>query len=495
MAKRLRGVFSCGLLTSAPKGSVEGEDVAKALRITRHEDELESDDQRRHHHQKPSIYQGERNPGYTVVYDMLHLRHLHEQFVPGEEVVATEKIHGESAIYLFRDGRLHVSSHTKFKKDPVLLTEELVAKGEPPASPIRCKWWEVARLYDVESAISRFPGLAFYGEVHGYTGGFPYGTDGYRPAFRVFDILDTCTKQWLDHDDIFAACAMAGLPTCPVLYRGPWKPAPPETPWALADASLLALAEGPSTVDPSHIREGFVIRPIRERTSPEGNRLVAKVVGEAYLEQKYKKKKMKTQPKKCSTCSGTGELDEPGAPCCGRCYGCGSEPYCSVCGAELTDEEARRTWVCATCAGKPSVDKSTDGSHTRPAGETAMEREYMKIVSRAQRKSNQHAPSGPPDGETWIWAVTTLAQSQRCGGTRTPVICSTFKQATEIVDNNHGDIYEHSYLLVVIEAIRVDRLYGAVLGESFWYAWFADEGYKPIETPEEFRNTFGHGVG
>jgi len=124
-----------------------------------------------------------------------------------------------------------------------------------------------------------------------------------------------------------------------------------------------------------------------------------------------------------------------------------------------------------------------------------MKREYVEIVARSQPKTSPHAPSVPPDGETWIWAVTTLAQNQRHGGTRTPVVCSTFQLANEIVENNHGDIWECSYYLAVIEAIRVDRLYGSVLGESFWYAWFTDEGYKPIETPEEFRNTFGHGVG
>jgi tRNA-binding EMAP/Myf-like protein len=175
-----------------------------------------------------------------------------------------------SSRYVFRDDRLYVASHRTYKR-------------KPAEDGRKNQWWEVARIYGLEEKLSRVPGIAIYGESHGYTGGFPYGSTPGTPALRLFDAYDTKRGQWFDHDDLVALATALDLPLCPVLYRGPWYASGPKR-----DA-LLALAEGPSTLDPRHTREGFVVRPVHERAEHFG-RVVLKRVGEAYLLQKYKPK-------------------------------------------------------------------------------------------------------------------------------------------------------------------------------------------------------------
>jgi hypothetical protein len=97
-----------------------------------------------------------------------------------------------------------------------------------------------------------------------------------------------------------------------------------------------------------------------------------------------------------------------------------------------------------------------------------------------------------------LYTVTTIASSARYGGTRTPVVCKTFERAKEIVEENEGDIFEYSYMLVVIEAVMADTLYGGSTDEQYWYVWKGDGetgGYVPIERPKAYKNTVGFGIG
>lgn len=96
-----------------------------------------------------------------------------------------------------------------------------------------------------------------------------------------------------------------------------------------------------------------------------------------------------------------------------------------------------------------------------------------------------------------LYTITTIARSPKYGGERTPVICSTLDWARKIVETNNGDIYEYSYMLVVIEGLRPDELYSASdVDERYWYCWDREQRcYRPIETPDMYKNTFGFGVG
>lgn len=244
-AKRLRGVFSMGLLTKADPSWVLGQDVHEELRIVKWE--------------APVIEEGsadEADPGTLPVYtDIEGLRRYRDVLVEGEEVVLTEKIHGENFRAMHDGDRLWVGSRTRIKKpDP---------KGS--------NWWKAAHSADLENVLRAFPGVVLYGEACGYTGGFPYGQAGRAPGLRAFDAMDSRSRRYFDYDDFCALAAGLHLAVAPPLYRGPWS-------W-----DLVKHADGKSTVDPSHVREGFVVRPVKERVDERLGRVILKMHGEAFL--------------------------------------------------------------------------------------------------------------------------------------------------------------------------------------------------------------------
>jgi len=251
-AKRLRGIFSMGLLSPiVPDGAAEGDDVREALGITKYE--------------PPEPFQmgedNEKDPGFLPVYtDIEGLRAHPDLLRVGEEVVLTEKIHGANGRAVFHEGRLWIGSHTSIKRmDPSNL------------------WWKAALAYDLEAKLREVPGTAIYWEVYGQVQDLKYGVDVKgRVKIALFDALNVATRTYLDHDDFAALAARLGLPTVPILFRGPWDP------------SLKSHAEGVTVIgNGANVREGFVVRPIKERFAESlGGRLILKMPGEGYLTRK-----------------------------------------------------------------------------------------------------------------------------------------------------------------------------------------------------------------
>jgi RNA ligase (TIGR02306 family) len=249
-AKKLRGIFSMGLLTHADPSWVEGQDVCEAMRITKYDPP------------EPMTTGGENepDPGYMPCYtDIEGLRRYPDVLIPGEEVVITEKRHGANGRWTYQDGRLWCASHHNWKKlDEVVL------------------WWKVAKLYDLERKLQRRPDLGFCGEVFGQVQDLKYNATNKNPLFlELFDALDIKTKRYLDFDDFVTAAHDVDLPLVPILFRGPWSP------------DLRSHAEGPTTtVGANHVREGIVIRPVKERWDDRIGRVVLKIHGEGYLTRK-----------------------------------------------------------------------------------------------------------------------------------------------------------------------------------------------------------------
>jgi RNA ligase (TIGR02306 family) len=253
-AKRLRGIFSMGLLTKAPDGFEEGADVRDVLGVEKwdpSEDVAPAGGPR----VKTLCEDDEPHGPATLipVYDIEGYRRHKGVLVDGEEVVLTEKIHGENA-RLFHDGsRLWVGSRTRWKR----LDSE-------------CAWSAYARRESLTERLAAWPGLVFYGELYGNTD-MKYDAAGGR-RLRIFDVFDTSRMAYLDHD--VAATKAPDLERVPLLHRGPWS------------RDLLSLCEGTSTLG-GHIVEGFVVKPVRERVSHMG-RVILKMVGEGYLTRKKK---------------------------------------------------------------------------------------------------------------------------------------------------------------------------------------------------------------
>jgi hypothetical protein len=130
----------------------------------------------------------------------------------------------------------------------------------------------LARSLDLEAKLAKFSNYVFYGEIYGIVQkGYPYDSTATEPLkVRFFDVKNK--DQYLDYDFAKPAVLSLGLEWVPELYRGPWD-----------KDKALALAEGKTTLGGKHIREGCVVKPVRESTHPKLGRLTLKVVGQGYL--------------------------------------------------------------------------------------------------------------------------------------------------------------------------------------------------------------------
>lgn len=246
-AKRLRGVFSMGLLTAADSAWIVGQNVQAELKIEKYEPPIE---------RISTGGNAERDPGCMPFYtDIEGLRRWPLAIEPDEEVVLTEKVHGANFRACWFEDRLWVGSRGQMKVE-----EETSI------------WWRVAKAHGLADVLRARPDLIVYGEVYGAVQDLRYGTSPGEVKLALFDVFDRGLGRYADYDS--ARASMADLPWVPVLYRGPW-----------SGVDRQALSNGKSTIA-DHCREGFVVRPVLERWDMKLGRVVLKMVGEDYLLRK-----------------------------------------------------------------------------------------------------------------------------------------------------------------------------------------------------------------
>ena len=189
-------------------------------------------------------------------------------FIASEDVVATEKLHGSCLVAHF-NGHLHVSSKG--------LASQHLALVEDPDAARKNAYWQVARALDLEAKLRAYAAahgaetVTLYGELLGVQD-LMYGLQKGRLDARCFDLR--VNGRFLDAAPLAAALQEMELTPVPTLLIGAY------------DTGLLAeLAEGRETVTgtAAHVREGLVVRPVRERSDPELGRVILKFVSEAYL--------------------------------------------------------------------------------------------------------------------------------------------------------------------------------------------------------------------
>jgi len=291
-AKRLRGVFSMGLLVSVDAlgcsancsckdGGMVGVDVSKTLGIVKY---VEPEEQEAEGAAKvkgawwklvlawmkhPIImfqvtlqaYRTKkvRCANFLPVYDMESLRKYRGVLQPGEAVYVSEKIHGTNFRCGYHKGKFFVGSHRTFK-------------GESATD----LYWRAAIAYDLKNKLKLFPNLAVYGEIFGdKVQDLTYGAGRGETRLAVFDLYDTKTKRFLDYKNFIDVCWALDLPRVPELYWG-----------AYDSATVDQLCDGKTKIPGAdHIREGFVIKPMMER-QVHGARVIFKMVGEKYLLRK-----------------------------------------------------------------------------------------------------------------------------------------------------------------------------------------------------------------
>lgn len=282
-AKRLRGVFSLGLLQPLEElgldpATPEGTNVTEILGIRKR-----TPPRKRRTVSGPGGHYGTgktehgiddaRLPPYT---DIESLRRFPRILQPGEEVVMTEKVHGAcmGVVYSSADARLYLRSRKRF-----------ITPGSGGL------WADLAARHQLQELLRAIPDIALYGEAYGYVQDLRYGL-GEEHAFAVFDARHLPTGRWLDWPEIEATVeginrlaltpALAGeeekprppaLRLVPVLYRGPWQ----------GLAAAAPLAEGKTVIGGGAcIREGFVVRPVISRHEAPLGRVILKMVGEGY---------------------------------------------------------------------------------------------------------------------------------------------------------------------------------------------------------------------
>jgi RNA ligase (TIGR02306 family) len=252
--KKLRGVVSMGLLVAPPPGAKLGDDVAEALGVKHFEPPI-----------KWSMSPGPGQKGlddgpppkgvYAPTFDVDALRRYSNVFEDGEPVWITEKIHGANARYCFVDGQMMAGSKTKWK-----LYSEMNM------------WWRALAAHpEIQLFCQNHPGVVVYGEAYGCVQDLKYGLGQGQVKIAVFDIMRN--GAWVDANE--AVNMAPGLPWAPSLcVNMPYN----------AEA-IYALAEGPSLIPgANHMREGIVVKPLKERVDQKVGRVCMKVVSTAYLE-------------------------------------------------------------------------------------------------------------------------------------------------------------------------------------------------------------------
>lgn len=252
-AKKLRGVYSEGMLVPADPAWEIGQNVAALLGVVKYEE-------------PEQISTGgltERDPGFMPVYDMESYRKWKKVLNDGEFVIVTEKIHGSNARFCWKateaypEGRLWVASHKQVKvEDPNNL------------------WWKVAAQEKLAEKLAKIPGIVLYGEVYGQVQDLKYDAKPGQLMFAAFDLYNSDERRFLDWNEFQRMTHELQIPTVPVLYQGGYNP-----------EAIEPLRNGQSSIA-KNLREGFVIKPAFERTHDRLGRVLLKMVGEDYMLRK-----------------------------------------------------------------------------------------------------------------------------------------------------------------------------------------------------------------
>jgi RNA ligase (TIGR02306 family) len=251
-AVKLRGELSQGLVLAARPHWQEGDDVTAELGITKWIPPI------------PVHLAGELAPapegwhGYTDIENIKRYPHVLQ---PGEEVVATEKVHGTCTLLGLLGGVRAMSSKGYGAGGKVIKEDE------------KNLYWRMARKYNLFEKLEGLGGaIMLFGETFGAgVQDLGYGIQKGEPGYFAFDM--SINGRYLDFDDFAKICAERDVPMAHVLYRGPFGP------------ETLAHANGKETMSgrSMHMREGIVIRPIKERYEHDIGRVILKSVNEAYL--------------------------------------------------------------------------------------------------------------------------------------------------------------------------------------------------------------------
>jgi len=273
--KKLRGVISMGMLLPCPEGAEIGDDVAELLGITHYEpptmDEIEGG--RKH---AGDDVASPPSGVYAPMYDVESVYKYANLFESGELVYVSEKLDGQNARFVASVGSNE--SYVERSESGRVQTCTNVdmhagSRKEWKKKEGGSNWW---RVQDQNPWIPRWcfdnQEQVLYGENFGWVGELKYGSKQGQLWFRAFDILNG--SEWMDAEPFRAALhpdvRVPDLGIMPFDFE-----------------KLQKLADGPSLIlGANHMREGIVIKPLKERRHYKLGRVMVKMVSNAYLEKK-----------------------------------------------------------------------------------------------------------------------------------------------------------------------------------------------------------------
>lgn len=163
-------------------------------------------------------------------------------------------VHNCNLKVTYQNDKLWVSSHSFYRDED---DKEALFWRAVTANP-----W-------IETFCKANPGVFLFAEIFGWVQDLKYGTNPGELMVRTFDVDDGVSFWDADRFmDTFTAEQRV-----PVIYRGPY-----------STEAVLAHMNGQSTLA-KHVREGIVIRPIKERFDYRLGRACLKAVSPEYLER------------------------------------------------------------------------------------------------------------------------------------------------------------------------------------------------------------------
>lgn len=268
---KLRGVVSQGLLV-APKviglhKFKVGDDLTEILGVKKYEPPA-------------APWEGfkggggnlpKQNPNFHRYTSIENIKNHPHVFHPDDEVIITEKLHGTNSRfgYVLREQKHPLSFLGRWFRRFGNFEYAVGSHNRQVSEDAKNLYAEVARKYKLKKILK--DGEVVYGEIVGpkIQKHYLYGCS--EPTLVVFDIFKD--NQYLPFDDMKNRAGELGLLVVPVLWRGKFK-----------DAPLSTLVSGDSVFAPSQkVREGVVVRPVKEEYDYNVGRKVLKVISPEYL--------------------------------------------------------------------------------------------------------------------------------------------------------------------------------------------------------------------
>jgi len=277
---RLRGEPSFGLVADVPEGVSwdVGDNVADYFGCKKYEPPVKTTCG------DAAAYDETIDPFIERYTDIENGRIYTEVFFEGEEVIVTEKLHGSNAkvgfVKVGEDFVPVAGSMSVRRKRPC---DEVGINFNHPDMVRNTYWfpWSIHGVFDLLNNLTNYHSLVLlYGEVFGGSiQSLDYGIPkGKGLGFRAFDLI--VDGKYLDWCEFEAICDKFGVPTAPLLYRGPY-----------SMNKMKELSEGNTTLNgANHIREGVVVKPVKERVDPKIGRVVLKYISTEYDLSKYQEK-------------------------------------------------------------------------------------------------------------------------------------------------------------------------------------------------------------